>query len=606
MPTTRAWIPWVTLVALAALVSAGCATPEGPAAVAPEPAEPAGAPEAAAAATPAPEAAGQGEVRPEASAEYDFLVAREHELAGQIDEALDAYERAAAKDPTSSYLQRKVGLLAWRRGELDLALEHAQRAYDLDPDDADVRVFLGQIYRLRKETTEAEAVLTGDDGKPVSREAALLLYGMHVDAGRVEDALADAEWMIAQDPDNLRAYFALSRAYEELDQPDRAVAMLREALDHAPERLTVYAALARLYRERGDRDSEIAIYREVLEEYPHHQGTLAALADALVATSRSDEARKVLEELVAHYPGEVRSVIRLALLEFDAGDFTSAAARFDHALQENPEDYELAYFLGILRQRMGQNDEALKAFERIPESHPRYADSRTQIATIFERQGDYERALEQARIAQRLAPSDALDLYVARLRAKTGDFDGAVAMLESRLAENPDDDELLYNIGVLYGEAHRFDDSLMSLDKNPDNASALNYIGYTWAERGERLDEAEVLIARARELRPDDGYITDSLGWVYYMRAVPLMNGGDKARGRKLLQDALKTLQKAAQLTGGDPIISEHLGDVFLLLDDKASALQAYREAVEQQPREGEQPDLQRKLDDLQREIEAP
>jgi len=609
MPTMRVPIRWAVFAVLAAL-AAGCATPGGPDTPAPETeSEPAARAEAPAAAAPTG-TDGASEVRPEAGAEYDFLVGREHELAGQLDAALDAYERAAAKDPTSSYLQRKVGALAWRRGELDRALAHAERAYALDPDDAEVRVFLGQIYRLRKETADAEAILTDADGKPISRDAALLLYGMHVDSGQTEAALADAEWMVADDPDNLRSYFALSRAYEELGRPDEAVAALRDALDHAPEALSVYAALARLYRDRGDREAEIAVYREALVEYPHHQGTLAALADALISMSRSDEAREVLEELVANHPGEVRSVIRLALLEFDAGDYASAAERFDRALEENPEDYELAYFLGILRQRMGENDAALKAFESIPEHHARYAESRTQIATIFERTGDYPRALEQARIALRVAPSDALELYVARLRAKTGDFDGAVAMLEARLAENPDDDELLYNIGVLYGEARRFDESLrymqLCLDKNPDNASALNYIGYTWAERGERLDEAEVLISRARELRPDDGYITDSLGWVYYMRAVPLMNGGDQAEGRRLLQDALRTLQQAAQLTGGDPVISEHLGDVFLLLDDKEAALESYREAVEQQPRDGEQPELQRKLEDLQREIGAP
>jgi tetratricopeptide (TPR) repeat protein len=549
------------------------------------------------------------EVQPDAPVEYDFLVAREHELAGRLDDALDAYERAAAKDPDSAYLQRKVGALAWRRGELDRALRHAERAYELEPDDPAGRVFLGQVYRLRKETARAEEVLTDDEGQPLSRDAALLLYGMYLDAKELDRALAVAEWMVAEDPENLRAFFALSRAYEELGRPEEAVAALRRALDQAPASLSVFAALARLHRDLGDRDAEIAVYREMLEEYPHHQGTLAALADALIGTSRSDEAREVLEELVGHHPEDVRSVIRLALLEFDAGDYESAAERFEGALAENPEDYELAYFLGVLRQRMGQTDAALEAFERVPEHHNRYADARSQMAAVFERSGDLPRALEQARVALRVAPSTALELYVARLRAKTGDLEGAVGMLEARLAENPDDDEILYNIGVLYGEAERFEEALrymhLALEKNPDNASALNYIGYTWAERGERLDEAEGMIVRARELRPDDGYITDSLGWVYYMRAVPLMNGGDEARGRALLHDALRTLQQAAQLTGGDPVISEHLGDVFLLLEDKRRALESYREALELDPREGEQPELRRKLEALERELEA-
>ena len=564
-------------------------------------------PESGAAVTPGAPPGFGAEVQPDAPSEFDFLVGREHELAGRLDEALAAYIRAAEKDPGSAYLQRKAGALAWRRGELDRALEHAERAYQIDPEDPAGRVFLGQIYRLRKQSDQAEAMLSDEAGQPRSREAALLLYGLYVDADRTEDALGVARWMIRDDPENLRAYFALSRAHEQLGQPDEALAALREALDQAPGSLAVYSALARLHRDRNDREAEIAVYREVLEEYPHHQATLAALADALVATSRTDDARTVLEELVAHHPDDVRSVIRLALLEFDAGDFESAAGRFDRALAESPEDHEIAYFLGVLRQRMDQVDQALQAFEQIPESHGRYADARSQIASIFEARGDYARALEQARTALRAQPNRTLELYVARLRAKNGDVEGAVAMLEGLLSDGPDDDELLYNIGALYGEAKRFEEALrymhLALEKNPDNASALNYVGYTWAERGERLDEAETLIVRARELRPDDGFITDSLGWVYYMRAVPLMAGEDPSKGRALLHDALRTLQKAAELTGGDPVISEHLGDVYLLLDEKVRALESYREAIELDPREAEQPDLLRKFESLEREL---
>ena len=83
---------------------------------------------------------------------------------------------------------------------------------------------------------------------------------------------------------------------------------------------------------------------------------------------------------------------------------------------------------------------------------------------------------------------------------------------------------------MIYGEAKQHDRAIEAMRKalelNPDNASALNYIGYTWAERGENLDEAEQMITRAIELRPEDGYIVDSLGWVYYMRARPLVQSG--------------------------------------------------------------------------------
>jgi tetratricopeptide (TPR) repeat protein len=142
-----------------------------------------------------------------------------------------------------------------------------------------------------------------------------------------------------------------------------------------------------------------------------------------------------------------------------------------------------------------------------------------------------------------------------------------------------------------------------ALARNPDNASALNYIGYTWAERGLRLDEAERMINRAIELRPEDGFIVDSLGWVYYMRARPLLQRGPSREATRYLERALAELERADRLTGGDPVISEHLGDTYLLLDQKQRALEHFEEALSLEPREGEQPHLLQKFEDLRKEL---
>jgi tetratricopeptide (TPR) repeat protein len=145
----------------------------------------------------------------------------------------------------------------------------------------------------------------------------------------------------------------------------------------------------------------------------------------------------------------------------------------------------------------------------------------------------------------------------------------------------------------------------LTLEKNPDNPHALNYIGYTWAERGENLDEAERMILRALDQRPNDGYITDSLGWVYYMRALPLMGTPDATLGVSFLERARDQLFQAAKLTGGDPVISEHLGDIHLALDQRQRALEFYQEAVRLEPREDEQPELLEKLERLRQELDS-
>lgn len=547
-------------------------------------------------------------IRPEAPPEYDFLVGRELELDGKLGEAAEAYARALAKDPESVYLVRRLAELAARQGHYEEALGYAERAHRLDPEDRPTRLFLGTLYRVRRDPAAAETVLREPSGEPFDDDAAILLFSIYVESDRLPEALGLAEWLVKTDPNGVRGHLALGGVHEKMGHTAEAERALRRGLAVQPGNLALYGALARLLHEHGDRKREIALYQEVLRIHPQHHATLVALSDAQIAEGLRDQAMATLERIVAAHPDDLRSVLRLGFLEYEADHYAKAIARFEKALAANPRQDEIAYYLGLVRARAGDEPGAIEALERVAPEHERFADARSQIAGILERRGDVAGAIAEVEKARARAPSRQLDLYLATLRARGGDFDGAVAFLQGLLAENPDDDELLFNLGVLYGEQKRFDDSLrymhLALEKNPDNASALNYLGYSWAEKGLNLDEAEEKIKHALALRPDDGFITDSLGWVYYMRARPLIESGNLRDGRTLLRRAIQELEKAALLTGGDPVISEHLGDAYLLLPDKRRALERYREAVRLEPREGEQPDLRRKLETLVRELE--
>ncbi len=541
------------------------------------------------------------------SPELHFLVARDLELGGEIEQATEAYARALAADPDSTYLLRKLAELSARQNRIEDALAYAERARELEPDDLGTRLFLGTLYRFQKDVDRAEQALRDDDGAPLSSDAALLLYGMLADSGRLEQARETAEWLRDAEPDGLRGYFALADVHERLGEPDAAEAALREGLRRNPEDLSLYGALARARRDRGDREGEIAIHREILAIHPEHHATQLALADALLDLERLDEAVEVLERVEANHPEDLRSVLRLGFLEYERRNYDQAARRFERALSVSPGQHEVTYFLGVVQRRQRRPDEALVTFARIPPGHERYVEARTQIASIHEARGDYERALAEVETARSLGASRPLDLYLASLQSKSGDFQGALGFLESLLAEAPGDPELLYNIGVIHGEAQQIDLALQYMQRvietNPDHAGALNYVGYTWAERGTNLDRAEEYVVRALEIRPDDGYIADSLGWIYYMRARPLIESGNHVDGLAFLDRAVAELQRANELTGGDPVILEHLGDAYLLLGEPRRALQSYREAMELGPRPSEQPELPAKLERLESEL---
>jgi tetratricopeptide (TPR) repeat protein len=303
----------------------------------------------------------------------------------------------------------------------------------------------------------------------------------------------------------------------------------------------------------------------------------------------------------------LQAIRRYASLEFASGRYEQAAARLEAAFSRHPEHFELAYSLGQVVRNMGDDGRAIELFTLVPEYHPAYVESRLQLTSIYEDREDYTAALVEVERLRVLRPSKALEFHTAELLTRIERLDEALELLHKMRVENPEDDDVLYQLGVCYGTAKRLDEALeymrLTLEKNPDNPHALNYIGYTLAERGENLDEAERMILRALDQRPNDGYITDSLGWVYYMRALPLVGTAEAIQGLTFLERARDKLFHAAELTGGDPVISEHLGDVHVALDELRQAFEFYEEAVRLEHREDEQPDLLEKLDNLRREL---
>jgi tetratricopeptide (TPR) repeat protein len=158
------------------------------------------------------------------------------------------------------------------------------------------------------------------------------------------------------------------------------------------------------------------------------------------------------------------------------------------------------------------------------------------------------------------------------------------------LEDSPDNTSLLFRLGAVQDKAGLKEECIENMKKiiaiDPKDASALNYLGYSYADMGIRLDEALELIKRAVEIRPDDGYIIDSLGWVYYMK-------GD-------FNKAIEFLEQAAKLTEYDTIITDHLGDAFQKANQFNKALDAYQKALSNAGEEH-----QDKILELQKKIEA-
>jgi Flp pilus assembly protein TadD len=165
--------------------------------------------------------------------------------------------------------------------------------------------------------------------------------------------------------------------------------------------------------------------------------------------------------------------------------------------------------------------------------------------------------------------------------------------MERVVSLDPKNDEAHYQLGALYDENKNKEKSVANMKKaielNPKNAAALNYLGYTWAEMGVQLDDAEDLIQRALKIQPDDGFYIDSLGWVYYQK-------GDYPK-------AVEYLERAVEITVDDPTIIEHLGDAYEKAGRSDRALLRYREALKVTKEPDQNKRLREKIQRLDKKI---
>jgi tetratricopeptide (TPR) repeat protein len=546
-------------------------------------------------------------VRSEAPADYDVLVAERAQADGDLVLARQAYERAAQKDPDSAFIHERLSRLAWQLDDMSGAVREAERAFELAPDSVRIRLFLGRLYRLRRDFDGLNRVLRDEQGRPLDADSAYALYQVALEEHDLDEAEKLARELIESEPDQLRGTLALATVFEQRGDFDGAEAIVRKGLESFPDHFLLYMRLAQIERARGNRSGEMDVYREVLRSHPGHYGILQRLGQSQIDTNDLEGAIDTFSTIVDLYPDDQNSLRRLASLEFSAGRYESAKSRLETALARDGNQPDLAFALGQIRKATGDNEGAIKAFDRVGPDDPGYFEARVMIVSVLESENRLDDALVEIDHLRTLRSDREIDFHAAAIRAEIGDVDGSIALLEGLLDGSEADAEVYYQIGVVEGSHGMPDDALRSMQRvlelDPNNANALNYIGYSWAEKGENLAEAEELIRRALEISPGDGYITDSLGWVYYKMAQTLFEESRRDEALRVLEQAHQELVQAAKLTGGDSVVSEHLGDVLLLRGDKEGALKRYEEAVGLDLREDEQPDLRKKLEQLRLDL---
>ena len=355
--------------------------------------------------------------------------------------------------------------------------------------------------------------------------------------------------------------------YKALDTAFRAALA---ALDRPPARLRIGAALH--YAKLGHAD----IAREILESDDLSDQNTAALTAALKAAEAGEEAKGLVSS-AGDGVAEALFDIASALQRDRGSEIALIYARL--ALYMRP-DFPLASLLvGEILDDRGRHGDALKIYAGIGQDSIYHLMAGLRTASAYDAEGDRPSALSVLQDLAGIYPDNGTVLVRLADTLRAGEnWEAAIAAYDAAFdklgAAAADDWTLYYTRGIALERAKNWEraeaDFLTALKLAPEQPYVMNYLGYSWVEQGRNLAEAQKLIERAVEQRPNDGYIVDSLGWVLYR------TGQHK--------EAVPHLERAVQLRPGDAVINDHLGDAYWQVGRRREAAFQWRRSLEMGP----------------------
>ena len=497
------------------------------------------------------------------------------------------FEDALKSDPESPELITRTFLMEASEGRFDRARALAEKALRLDPTDA-----VAQLILL------IDRVETGDKAGALARAETLPADGLHRFLGPVARAwtrmgmgdLAGADAALRQlDRFNGLApleFYQLGLLYDFAGYPDTAEDNFKKTLDAAGQlnwRLT--DAIANFYERRGRADKAVALYQRFIRE-----NTGSELGESVLARKPTEPPAALIQTAE---DGLAEALFDLASVVNQPETIDLALLYVRSALELRPQMPLAQLLLADVLSTQNKPEASLAVLAEISPSSPYSWSARLRVAANLEMLTRTDEAITQLKGMSAEAPSRAGaamqlgDLLRAKKRFAEAVEAYDEAMRRLSAAGIPERWSLFYSRGIALERSGQWKpseaDLLHALELKPDQPLVLNYLGYSWIDRGENLDRGLKMIEKAVELRPEDGYIVDSLGWAHYRL-------GDYS-------SAVQYLEKAIELVPEDPTINDHLGDAYWQSGRATEARFQWRRALQFGPEADEIKPIEAKLD---------
>jgi tetratricopeptide (TPR) repeat protein len=506
---------------------------------------------------------------------YKFLLAEIAGQRGSYQIAAQAYLDMArsTRDPR---VARRATELALYGKQTDMALEAAKIWLAAEKGSSAARQTLVALFVTTNNLQAARPLLReilaaeGANSGPSLMQLHVLL-AKHPDKNAVLALVKELVVPYRQLPE---AHYAMAQAALAANKYDAALAEIREALRIKPawEAAALFQAQALTSSSRA---KSLDYMKAFLAANPNAQEVRLNYARQLIGEKQFPEARAQFQRLLDDNPQNPDIAVTVALLSLQINDLDAAEAQLKRVLELNYKDPDsVRLHLGQVNEERKRFDEAARWYlavesgDQFVMAHARYAFMLARQNRVAEARAHLQ-SLQPQNEAQRVQIVQAEAQLMREAKAYKESFD----ILKTALDANADNPELLYDIALAAEKLDRIDVVETSLRRlialKPENAQAYNALGYTLADRTDRLVEARGYIEKALKLSPEDPFILDSMGWVHYRL-------GNHAEGLQYLQRAFEQRP--------DPEIAAHLGEVLWAKGSKGEAEKIWRDSLRDNP----------------------
>jgi tetratricopeptide (TPR) repeat protein len=517
----------------------------------------------------------------------NYLAARHAGAERDATAAATYYLNVLKSDPHNPDVLSRAFLSVLTDGDIEQASRLAEKVLAVDKNDRIAHLVVG-VHALKQHqyALARQHFVQSVHGPVTDLAAALLTAWAQAGAGDPHGAVAEMDKLAGPDWygvfKDLHAGMIFDMAGDKKDAGKRFEA----AYKADPTALRTVQAYARYLSRNGGKDAALKVYDDFNKELPDHP----LIKQERAQVANGDKLPPLIDSAQA---GAAEALYGIGASIGRRGGEDLGLVYLQLALYLEPTHGMALLSLADLYESLKKPDLAAKVYDRIPQSSPLYRSAQIQLAIDLDELDQTDEAKKRLDHILADAPKDTEALIaLGNIERERKDFASCANTYSKAIDTVPQPEKsnwvVFYFRGICYERSDQWPkaeaDMKKALDLFPDQPLVLNYLGYSWVDKGVHLEEGMDMIRRAVEQRPDDGYIVDSLGWAYFRTGN--------------YDEAVKNLERAVLLKPDDPTINDHLGDAYWRVGRTLEAHFQWSQAVDFKPEPDELATLQKKLKD--------